>query len=133
MKLTDILKENVEDLDPDLIEDLTHIFLYGYVLGIPNEIETSDGVLKLIKLVEENFDKFEYKSNYPLIEFMDNLSINRNDNLEDLEKEIFITEFIIPFNGKFYQSMFQTGYYNFPFSNELKEVQKKERIEVYYG
>jgi hypothetical protein len=75
-----------------------------------------------------------------LVEFIRDLNndsfktIDEDEQLEDIEKEILYTTFIIQDEetDKFYKAEFHTGYYNFPQSNDMKEVKRKTKTITYF-
>ena len=131
MKITDLLRQYGDQVE-ELIQEIRE--------EINLEETTTDESLDLI---EENFSKIRYTDLYNLIDFLRDIDviserqyimIDENQELQDIDKEIFYSDFVIleVKTQKYFKANFHTGYYNFPLQNEMKEVQKKTRIEEYY-
>lgn len=142
MKLTDLLRKSLFDFTKsEAVYDM-----YGLIPdieGVPDDIDdglTDDQWDAVLDSFEQNFKNFEYENLYSLVEFIRDLNndvfktIDEDEQLEDIEKEILYTTFVIQDKetNKFYKAEFHTGYYNFPLSNDMKEVKRKTKTVTYY-
>jgi hypothetical protein len=142
MKLTDLLRKSLSDFaKSEAIYDMYE--LIPDIEGVPDSIDdfsTDDHWSLLLDSFDQNFKNFEYENLYSLVEFIRDLNndsfktIDEDEQLEDIEKEILYTTFIIQDEetDKFYKAEFHTGYYNFPQSNDMKEVKRKTKTITYF-
>jgi hypothetical protein len=131
MKLTDLLKKYWNTLDEDVIDEIATV-LPSEIL--PASFETEDEIKELIDILDNNFSNIDYTDQYSLLDFISDLSeiVSDEEELEDMDKQILRREFVFLIDGDYWKLEFQTGYYNFPLSNEIKKVQKKIRTIEYY-
>lgn len=135
MKLTDLLRKNLKALaESEALDDIIDI------VPLPDNFPSDDNgielehVESLIDLLESNFANMDYSESYSLIDFLSELDevVSDEEDLEDIDKQILTRTFVFLIDGDYWKLECQTGYYNFPKSNEMKKVTRKTRTIEYF-
>lgn len=136
MKLTDLLKKDWKTLNEELLDDLfSHIKDKTDKNTFPESLISKEEIHQLIDVLENNFGSIDYTNNYELLEWVSEHPdlVDDTEEVEDIQKEILYRTFVFLINNKYYKLEFQTGYYDFPLSNDMPQVYKRTRKVEYFS
>lgn len=137
MKLTDLLRKYPDLMIDDAAEEICTALSYSQCkedIDLPEYIGDTEDVLKLIDIMENNFQHLAYTDIPALFWLLESLNevVYQGNEVQDIHKDITIDTLVFEIDNKFYMLEYHSGYYNFPRTNELKEVQKKTKTIEYY-